>query len=174
MNSIYKRVAIVLCRRQSMAFIILLMIAFPTMADSTEEIWWDRLDEKWCLRTESRSTCLLESFELERVADQALRFRDKSGPYQSYFVNFNTHAEGESPHKELVGETFELVTETTRNGIQILEYKVDRSKEPNLRMSIFVFKFDRRHELLLRGRSRDAVSDIADSIVAQWTDRDDR
>ncbi len=139
-----------------------------TPANSAEEVWWDRIDGKWCMRTLDRTTCMPKVLDLERISDTRLRFADHSAKYRSFLLFFETHQADVLPHKKIVKEAFDLFSESIVNDLQISEYRVNRAKEPKLRMSLFVVAVDPTHEIVLQGRERSEVVEVVNTIVKQW------
>lgn len=139
-----------------------------TLAESDEEVWWDRLDGQWCMRTPDRETCLPTALELERITDTKLRFADHLEKYRSFSLTFETHQANVRSHNGIVKEAFDLLSESTVNGLRISEYRINRAKEPNVQMSLFVIAVDPTHEIVLHGRERNEVIEVVNQIAEQW------
>jgi len=147
-----------------------LALVLGVPAKAAEELWWDYLDNSWCMRMEDKQACLPETFKLERIAGPNLRFANRAAQYRSLFLTFETHSPDKAPSQVIIKQAFRLVKEDATKGLRVSEYQIDDSKKPNIRLFLIVIGIDRTHEIVLHGADSEELIRIADVFVTQWKD----
>lgn len=134
-----------------------------------EADWFNDSGERWCFAHSSKTICLSEDYEMERVALSAIELIYRRDVLPSVFATFFDRVRSPDDEDPFPDTLMKLRSVRSVNGVAVSEFEFRDPKFGGANFGFYVLVFDKSFTLVLNGNAKDLIEVEVESLLEQWS-----
>ena len=125
---------------------------------------------RWCIAHSSKTICLSEDYEIERVTPSAIDLAYRRDILPSVFVTFFNRPRSPDDDDPYPDSSMRLQSVRSVHGVSVSEFEFRDPKMGGTSYGFFLLVFDESFTLVLNGNAKDLIEVEVASLLEQWRD----
>ena len=130
--------------------------------------WLRNSDGRWCIAYSSKTICLSEDYEMERVSSSAIDLAYRREILPSVFATFFDRVRSPEDVNPYPDSSMKLQSVRSVNGVSVSKFEFRDASMGGPNYGFFLLVFDESFTLVLNGNAKELIEAEVDSLLDQW------
>ena len=136
---------------------------------SADTEWLKNSGGRWCVAHSSKTICLSEDYEMERVSSSVIDLAFRRDILPSVFATFFNRVRSPDDDDPYPDSSMKLQSVRSVDGVSISEFQFRDPGMGGSNYGFFLLVFDESFTLVLNGNAKDLIEVEVASLLEQWS-----